>query len=101
MGEWKGRADFSVFRMDHYKVIIGLVFMKKIGVVPIPALNDIAILEKEHACMISTFSIMGKKLGAMQRVSTMRIVDHPSGQVAIKAKRVTSMEITNKSRATR
>ena len=54
IGSWKGRVDFTVAPMDEFKMVLGMDFLQKVKVVPIPFVLSMAILEEEKPCMVPT-----------------------------------------------
>ncbi|RVW43719.1 Retrovirus-related Pol polyprotein from transposon 412 [Vitis vinifera] len=52
IGSWKGRVDFTVALMDDFKMVLGMDFLQKVKVVPLPFLRSMAILEEEKPCMV-------------------------------------------------
>ncbi|RVW13292.1 hypothetical protein CK203_103430 [Vitis vinifera] len=51
---WEGKIDFIVAPMDDFKMVLGIDFLQKVKVVPLPFLRSMAILEKEKPCMVPT-----------------------------------------------
>ncbi|RVW74336.1 hypothetical protein CK203_053297 [Vitis vinifera] len=49
IGSWEGRVDFTVAPMDDFKMVLGMDFLQKVKVVPLPFLRSMAILEEEKA----------------------------------------------------
>ena len=54
IGSWEGRVDFTVAPMDDFKMVLGMDFLQKVKVVPLPFLRSMAILEEEKPCMVPT-----------------------------------------------
>ena len=54
IGSWEGRVDFTVVPMDDFKMVLGMDFLQKVKVVPLPFLPSMAILEEEKSCMVTT-----------------------------------------------
>ncbi len=38
-------VDFSVGPMDDFKVVLGMEFLRKVNVVPMPYLNSVCVME--------------------------------------------------------
>ncbi|RVW77954.1 Retrovirus-related Pol polyprotein from transposon 17.6 [Vitis vinifera] len=53
-GFWEGRFNFIVAPMDDFKMVLGMDFLQKVKVVPLPFLCSMAILEEEKPCMVPT-----------------------------------------------
>ncbi|RVW34706.1 hypothetical protein CK203_107126 [Vitis vinifera] len=65
----EGRVDFTVALMDDFKMVLGMDFLQKVKVVPLPFLGSMAILEEEKSCMVPTITEGSPKtlmLSAMQ-----------------------------------
>ena len=54
IGSWEGRIDFTVAPMDDFEMVLGMNFLQKVKVVPLPLLRSMAILEEEKPYMILT-----------------------------------------------
>ncbi|RVW89574.1 hypothetical protein CK203_043558 [Vitis vinifera] len=54
IGSWEGRIDFTVAPMDDFKMVLGMDFLQKVKVVPLPFLRSMTILEEEKPCMVLT-----------------------------------------------
>ncbi|RVW41263.1 hypothetical protein CK203_085133 [Vitis vinifera] len=54
IGSWEGRIDFTVAPMDDFEMVLGMDFLQKVKVVPLPLLRSMAILEEEKPYMILT-----------------------------------------------
>ncbi|RVW42674.1 RNA-directed DNA polymerase-like [Vitis vinifera] len=69
IGSWEGRVDFTVVPMDDFKMVLGMDFLQKVKVVPLPFLPSMAILEEEKSCMVTTViegTLKTPMLSAMQ-----------------------------------
>ena len=56
IGSWEGWVDFTVAPMDYFKMVLGMAFLQKVKVVPLPFLSSMAILEEEKPCMVPTIT---------------------------------------------
>ena len=54
IGSWEGRVDVTIALMDDFKMVLGMDFLRKVKVVPLPFLRSMAILEEEKPCMVPT-----------------------------------------------
>ncbi|RVW77234.1 hypothetical protein CK203_043340 [Vitis vinifera] len=54
IGSWEGRVDVTIALMDDFKMVLGMDFLQKVKVVPLPFLRSMAILEEEKPCMVPT-----------------------------------------------
>ena len=54
IGSWEGKTDFIVTPMDDFKMVLGMDFLRKVKVVPLPFPRSMAILEEEKLCMVPT-----------------------------------------------
>lgn len=69
LGEWCGRADFSIVPMDDYPVVFGMEFMDQVKAIPIPFANTMCILEEGNTSMVPLsreVSFQSKQLSALQ-----------------------------------
>ncbi|RVW33018.1 RNA-directed DNA polymerase-like [Vitis vinifera] len=69
IGSWEGRVDFTVAPMDDFKMVLGMDFLQKVKVVPLPFLRSMAILKEEKSCMVPTVTegtLKTPMLSAMQ-----------------------------------
>ena len=46
------KSHFIVAPMDDFKMVLGMDFLQKVKVVPLPFLRSMAILEEEKLCMV-------------------------------------------------
>ncbi|XP_071721976.1 uncharacterized protein [Rutidosis leptorrhynchoides] len=46
VGEWKGKVDMQVSKLDDYALVFGLEFLEKIKAVPMPFANTMCIYDK-------------------------------------------------------
>ncbi|XP_059636214.1 DNA damage-inducible protein 1-like [Cornus florida] len=71
---WKGKADFQVAEMDDHDMVLGLEFMDRNNVAPLPCLGALMILggeEGKAACMVP---LVGRKESPEVAVNTMELV---------------------------
>ncbi|KAL6336003.1 hypothetical protein AAG906_003630 [Vitis piasezkii] len=54
IGSWEGKVDFTVAPMDDFKMVLGMVFLKKVKVVSLLFLHSMVILKEEKPCMVPT-----------------------------------------------
>ena len=69
IGSWEGRVDFTVAPMDDFKMVLGMGFLQKVKVVPLPFLRSMVILKEEKPCMVPTVTkgtLKTPMLSAMQ-----------------------------------
>lgn len=66
LGTWSGKVNFSVARMDDFKLVLGLDFMRKVNAIPMPSFDTMCILERGASCMVPTIAKETGHLSAMQ-----------------------------------
>ncbi|KAH7663392.1 Acid proteases protein [Dioscorea alata] len=69
LGDWCGRANFSIVPMDDYPVVFGMEFMDQVKAIPIPFANTMCILEEGNASMVPLsreVSLRSKQLSTLQ-----------------------------------
>lgn len=52
-GTWEGKIDFMVAPVDDFKIVLGMDFLRKVKVMPLPFLRSMASLEEETPCVVS------------------------------------------------
>ncbi|KAK2977561.1 hypothetical protein RJ640_007036 [Escallonia rubra] len=55
LGKWKGFVNFSVARMDDFKVVLGLDFLRQVNALVSPYNNAMCIMERGAACVVPLF----------------------------------------------
>lgn len=70
LGEWTGKVDFTIVRIDDYEAVLGMEFMKKFDALIVPHLKKLYIYDGREDVPISVPTIGAKRLdckvGAMQ-----------------------------------
>ncbi|KAK2988499.1 hypothetical protein RJ640_014512 [Escallonia rubra] len=69
LGKWKGFVDFSVARMDDFKVVLGLDFLRQVNALVSPYNNAMCIMERGAACVVPLFG------GTSSTMTSMRLSD--------------------------
>ncbi|RVX14915.1 hypothetical protein CK203_008007 [Vitis vinifera] len=52
-GTWEGKIDFMVAPVDDFKIILGMDFLRKVKVMPLPFLRSMVSPEEEMPCVVS------------------------------------------------
>lgn len=70
LGEWTGKVDFTIVRIDDYDAVLGMEFMKTFDALIVPHLKNLYIYDGREDASIGVPTIGGKrpdcKVGAMQ-----------------------------------
>ncbi|GMI86476.1 hypothetical protein HRI_002316900 [Hibiscus trionum] len=68
LGSWEGSVDFTVFPMDDFDVVLGIDFMRKAQVIPVPVASCLVFLGDCPGVVSTTFLPRSgnKMLSAMQ-----------------------------------
>ncbi|KAK2975596.1 hypothetical protein RJ640_026777 [Escallonia rubra] len=69
LGKWKGFVNFSVARMDDFKVVLGLDFLRQVNALVSPYNNAMCIMERGAACVVPLFG------GTSSTMTSMRLSD--------------------------
>ncbi|KAK2988368.1 hypothetical protein RJ640_007303 [Escallonia rubra] len=76
LGKWKGFVDFSVARMDDFKVVLGLDFLRQVNALVSPYNNAVCIMERGTACVVPMFGGTSSTMTpTSMRLSGMRLVE--------------------------
>ncbi|KAK2984372.1 hypothetical protein RJ640_005388 [Escallonia rubra] len=76
LGKWKGFVDFSVARMDDFKVVLGLDFLRQVNALVSPYNNAVCIMERGAACVVPMFGGTSSTMTpTSMRLSGMRLVE--------------------------
>ncbi|KAK2978469.1 hypothetical protein RJ640_003223 [Escallonia rubra] len=84
LGKWKGFVDFSVARMDDFKVVLGLDFLRQVNALVSPYNNAMCIMERGAACVVPLFGGTSSTMTFM-RLSGMRLVQEVEREEAKKS----------------
>ncbi|KAK2966449.1 hypothetical protein RJ640_005428 [Escallonia rubra] len=84
LGKWKGFVDFSVARMDDFKVVLGLDFLRQVNALVSPYNNAMCIMERGAACVVPLFGGTSSTMTSM-RLSGMRLVQEVEREEAKKS----------------
>ncbi|KAK2980793.1 hypothetical protein RJ640_025065 [Escallonia rubra] len=79
LGKWKGFVNFSVARMDDFKVVLGLDFLRQVNALVSPYNNAVCIMERGAACVVPMFGGTSSTMTSM-RLSGMRLVQEVEGE---------------------
>ena len=52
INSWERKVDFIMTPMDDFKMVLGMDFLRKVKVLPLPFLCLMAILKEEKPCMV-------------------------------------------------
>ena len=52
-GTWEGKIDFMVAPVDDFKIVLGMDFLRKVKVMPLPFLRSMVSPEEEMPCVVS------------------------------------------------
>ncbi|XP_059627177.1 transketolase, chloroplastic-like [Cornus florida] len=74
MQGWKGKADFQVVEMDDHDMVLGLEFMDRNNVAPLPCFSALMILGGEEGNVTCMVQLMGRKENPEVAVNTMELV---------------------------
>ncbi|KAK2984794.1 hypothetical protein RJ640_004619 [Escallonia rubra] len=83
-GKWKGFVNFSVARMDDFKVVLGLDFLRQVNALVSPYNNAMCIMERGAACVVPMFGGTSSTMTSM-RLSGMRLVQEVEGKESKKS----------------
>ena len=61
MGNWIGKADMLVIRLDDFDLILGIEFMRKNQIVPIPHLDGAMVMQESSPCFVPCVHPFGKE----------------------------------------
>ncbi|KAK2988051.1 hypothetical protein RJ640_001992 [Escallonia rubra] len=84
LGKWKGFVDFSVARMDDFKVVLGLDFLRQVNALVSPYNNAMCIMERGAACVVPLFGGTSSTMTSM-RLSGMRLAQEVEREEAKKS----------------
>ncbi|KAK2970689.1 hypothetical protein RJ640_014157 [Escallonia rubra] len=84
LGKWKGFVNFSVARMDDFKVVLGLDFLRQVNALVSPYNNAMCIMERGAACVVPLFGGTSSTMTSM-RLSGMRLVQEVEREEAKKS----------------
>ncbi|KAK2987896.1 hypothetical protein RJ640_003163 [Escallonia rubra] len=84
LGKWKGFVNFSVARMDDFKVVLGLDFLRQVNALVSPYNNAMCIMERGAACVVPLFGGTSSTMTSM-RLSGMRLVQEVKREEAKKS----------------
>ncbi|KAK2970551.1 hypothetical protein RJ640_000936 [Escallonia rubra] len=84
LGKWKGFVNFSVARMDDFKVVLGLDFLRQVNALMSPYNNVMCIMERGMACVVPMFGGTSSTMTSM-RLSGMRLVQEVEREEAKKS----------------
>ncbi|KAK2965884.1 hypothetical protein RJ640_011131 [Escallonia rubra] len=82
--KWKGFVNFSITRMDDFKVVLGLDFLRQVNALMSPYNNAVCIMERGAACVVPMFGGTSSTMTSM-RLSGMRLVQEVEGEEAKKS----------------
>ncbi|KAK2965960.1 hypothetical protein RJ640_006830 [Escallonia rubra] len=83
LGKWKGFVNFSVARMDDFKVVLGLDFLRQVNALVSPYNNAVCIMERGAACVVPLFGGTSSTMTSM-RLSGMRLAQEVEREEAKK-----------------
>ncbi|KAK2994040.1 hypothetical protein RJ640_018797 [Escallonia rubra] len=66
LGKWKGFVNFSVARMDDFKVVLGLDFLRQVNALVSPYNNAMCIMERGTACVVPLFGGTSSTMTSMR-----------------------------------
>ncbi|KAK2976760.1 hypothetical protein RJ640_030110 [Escallonia rubra] len=76
LGKWKGFVNFSVARMDDFKVVLGLDFLRQVNALVSPYNNAVCIMERGAACVVPMFGGTSSTVTpTSMRLSGMRLME--------------------------
>ncbi|KAK2985168.1 hypothetical protein RJ640_011989 [Escallonia rubra] len=84
LGKWKGFVNFSVARMDDFKVVLGLDFLRQVNALVSPYNNAMCIMERGAACVVPLFGGTSSTMTSM-RLSGMRLAQEVEREEAKKS----------------
>ncbi|KAK2988588.1 hypothetical protein RJ640_011558 [Escallonia rubra] len=84
LGKWKGFVNFSVARMDDFKVVLGLDFLRQVNALVSPYNNAVCIMERGAACVVPMFGGTSSTMTSM-RLSGIRLVQEVEREEAKKS----------------
>ncbi|KAK2986197.1 hypothetical protein RJ640_012455 [Escallonia rubra] len=84
LGKWKGFVNFSVARMDDFKVVLGLDFLRQVNALVSPYACAMCIMERGAACVVPLFGGTSSTMTSM-RLSGMRLVQEVEREEAKKS----------------
>ncbi|KAK2978747.1 hypothetical protein RJ640_003906 [Escallonia rubra] len=84
LGKWKGFVNFSVARMDDFKVVLGLDFLRQVNALVSPYNNAVCIMERGAACVVPMFGGTSSTMTSM-RLSGMRLAQEVEREEAKKS----------------
>ncbi|KAK2995627.1 hypothetical protein RJ640_015464 [Escallonia rubra] len=84
LGKWKGFVNFSVARMDDFKVVLGLDFLRQVNALVSPYNNAMCIMERGAACVVPLFGGTSSTMTSM-RLSGMLLVQEVEREEAKKS----------------
>ena len=56
IGTWEGTTDLIAVRMDDFDVIVGMEFLARKGIIPIPSTGSLLIIDKKSAIVPTRLS---------------------------------------------